>query len=137
MHRWMIAVACAAAVTCAQPAPAQTIEGTVTRVIDGDTFDFQALRIRLCGIDAPERGDGGHRQAMRALTALIEGRRVRCVPVGAGSVCDGRSKLFNRKRIVAQCYLGTHDIAARMVISGHACDWVKFSGGAYRGGCRK
>lgn len=137
MHRWTIAIACATAVFYAQPALAQTIEGTVSRVIDGDTFAFQAIRIRVCGIDAPDRGDRGYNEAKIALATMIEGRRLRCVPVGAGSVCDGRSELFSLERVVAQCFIGGDDVAARMVESGHACDWVKFSGGTYPGGCQR
>lgn len=134
--RSILAMALGLAVFC-QSASAQTIEGTVTNVIDGDTFDFRTVRIRICGIDAPERGELGYLEATTALAGLISGRYVLCVPVGAGSVCDGRSKPLNRKRVVAQCFVGRLDIADRMVTSGHACDWVKFSGGAYSGGCRK
>lgn len=120
-----------------QPAQAQTITGEVGRVVDGDTFHLGAIRIRICGIDAPERGEPGYGEARMALAKIISGRPLRCIPVGAGSICDGRSDTFSHKRIVAQCFAGNEDIAARMVRSGHACDWVKFSGGAYPGGCRK
>jgi len=136
MPRILITLACAGLISC-HPAGAQTLEGIAGHVVDGDTFDFRAIRIRICGIEAPDRGEDGHHQATMALSALIEGKRVHCIPVGAGSACDGRSKLFSHKRIVAQCFAEGADIAARMVQSGHACDWVKFSGGAYPGGCRK
>jgi endonuclease YncB( thermonuclease family) len=116
---------------------AQTIEGTVKNIVDGDTFDFSGLRIRLCGIEAPEEGAHGSESAKEALTALVASKYVVCLPVGAGSVCDGRSKQFNRNRVVAQCFLDDSDIAALMVKNGHACDWPKFSGGAYRGGCAR
>lgn len=118
-------------------AEAETIEGRIDHVTDGDTFALAGLNIRICGIDAPERGQPGADAATQALEALIGDRSVTCVPVGAGSVCDGRSETINRNRVVAQCFVDGSDIAAEMVQSGHACDWVKFSGGAYPGGCSK
>lgn len=120
-----------------QPLTAQTVEGLVSRIVDGDTFHFRAVRIRICGIEAPDRGAPGFRKATEALATLTRGRKVTCTPVGAGTVCDNRSKLFSHGRMVAQCFVGRTDIAAHMVKTGNACDWVKFSGGAYPGGCRK
>ena len=120
-----------------QPALSESLQGVVRNVVDGDTIDVSNVRIRICGIDAPEHGEPGYEKARAALSQMIKGRTVNCIPVGAGSVCDGRSKRFNHKRLVAQCLVGGKDIAAWMVKTGHACDWVKFSGGAYPGGCRK
>jgi endonuclease YncB( thermonuclease family) len=50
----------------------------VERVIDGDTlviagYDGEATRVRLVGIDAPERGEPGYNQAADALRELVEG----------------------------------------------------------------
>ncbi len=60
--------------------------GVVTRVIDGDTLDVAGVgRVRLIGIDAPERGMCGYESATRALSALVAGRRVTLV---AGAVDD-------------------------------------------------
>jgi hypothetical protein len=61
----------------------------------------------------------------------VKGKAVRCVQVGDGTPCDGRSKATNRDRIVAQCFVDGADVAASLVGQGVACDWVKFSGGAY------
>ena len=113
------------------------LSGTVTHIVDGDTFDIGTTRIRLCGIGAPEKGSYSAIQSKGYLDSLISGKRVQCAPVGQGSVCDGRSKPTNRGRIVAQCFLGDLDIAGEMVREGHACDWVRFSGGAYPGGCTR
>lgn len=107
------------------------------KIIDGDTFYFQSLKIRICGIEAPDRGDPGFNEATTELATITKGRQVTCTPVGAGSVCDKRSDLFSHGRVVAQCFVDNNDIAAHMVKTGHACDWIKFSGGAYPGGCRK
>lgn len=115
----------------AQVSAAQQITGLVDRVIDGDTFAFPGVSIRLCGIDAPERGAQGATASAQALRDLISNGTVRCIPVGEGTVCDGRSKKINRNRVVAQCFSGKLDLAAEQVKRGHACDWRRFSGGAY------
>jgi endonuclease YncB( thermonuclease family) len=123
---------------------AQSVEyrGTVV-VLDGDTFDLwlapdgnNKVRIRLCGIDAAERGQRGGGPATEKLRNLVEGKTVRCVEVGDGTPCDKRSKSRNRDRVVAQCLLVApgqpeKDIAEEMVRAKHACDWLKFSGGYY------
>jgi endonuclease YncB( thermonuclease family) len=35
------------------------LEGTVTKVVDGDTLDINGTRIRLAIVDTPERGQPG------------------------------------------------------------------------------
>ncbi len=110
--------------------------GKVTAVIDGDTFTMEAesgkVRVRICGIDAPERGQPGYGQAAGVLSNLIEGKLIHCLQVGEGTPCDGKSKPTSRDRIVAQCFLDKLDIAGEMTKSGTACDWPKFSGGHYK-----
>jgi endonuclease YncB( thermonuclease family) len=82
--------------------------GKVTSVADGDTFTMEAetrrLRVRVCGIDAPERGQPGYGQAAGVLANMIEGKIVHCVQVGEGTPCDGKSKPTSRDRIVAQAF---------------------------------
>ena len=103
---------------------------------DGDTFTMEAdgakVRVRICGIDAPEHGQAGYGQAAGVLSSMIEGKTVHCLQVGEGTVCDGRSRPTSRDRIVAQCFLDKVDIAEQMTRSGTACDWPKFSGGRYK-----
>ena len=130
----------------AAEATAGTITGSVARVIDGDTFVLctkpnflgrafgyrsACLRIRVCGIDAPEANDPGGPEATQAMNELIAHKDLRCIPVGEGSVCDGKSRPTSYERLVAQCYLGDLDIADEMVRTGHACDWLRYSGGHY------
>jgi endonuclease YncB( thermonuclease family) len=118
------------------PAAAADYLGRVTAVADGDTFTMESengkVRIRICGIDAPERGQPGYGQAAGALSTLIEGKLVHCLQVGDGTVCDGRSKPTSRDRKVAQCFLGKLDVAEEMARSGTVCDWPKFSAGHYK-----
>jgi endonuclease YncB( thermonuclease family) len=116
--------------------------GSVSKVVDGDTLwvcDAAACtKIRICGIDTPEKGQGGYLEAKAALETITKNKTVRCVQVGGGTPCDGRSEPINRDRIVAQCFTETGDIAEPLVSGGYACDWVKFSGGHYsKAGRRK
>ncbi len=113
-------------------ASAQEIIGTVSRVIDGDTLQINELRIRLCGIDAPEDGDKGAAEATEHLEQVARGQHARCVVVGGGTPCDTRSAVINNRRVVAQCYVGDVDLARSLTDNGHACDWTKFSGGHYQ-----
>jgi endonuclease YncB( thermonuclease family) len=110
--------------------------GKVIAVVDGDTFSMEAesgkVRVRICGIDAPERGQPGYGQAAGVLSNMIEGKLVHCLQVGEGTPCDGKSKPNSRDRIVAQCFIDKLDIAEEMTKSGTACDWPRFSGGHYR-----
>lgn len=50
----------------------------VTRVIDGDTFTTEGPgpNVRLEGVNAPERGHIGYREATAELTRLIHHRQV-------------------------------------------------------------
>lgn len=119
-------------------AAAAEIVGQGRNVMDGDTFDMslpgRVVKVRICGIDAPESGELGSKEAWAKLSSLVHGKTVRCVQVNAapGTVCDGRSRPTNRDRIVAQCFVDGQDIAAELVRSGAACDWPKFSGGHYQ-----
>jgi endonuclease YncB( thermonuclease family) len=122
-------------VLCSQAVAADYL-GKVLAVSDGDTFTMESetgkVRIRVCGIDAPERGQPGYGQAAGVLSNMIEDKTLHCLQVGEGTVCDGRSKPTSRDRIVAQCFLDKADIAEEMVKSHTACDWPKFSGGYYK-----
>lgn len=93
--------------------------------IDGDTFKADGQRIRLWGIDAPERSEIGGTQATLALQGLLD-RGFTCTLVD----------MDRYGRTVAICLLddGT-DIACALVAMGHARDWPRYSGGRYEG-CR-
>jgi micrococcal nuclease len=115
---------------------AAEFSGRVTTVIDGDDIEVCAdggkcTRIRLCGIDAPEQRCSGYAEARATLRGIVEGKAIRCVQVGEGTPCDGRSKPTNRERVVAQCFVEGADIAAALVKQGLVCDWRRFSGGYY------
>lgn len=89
------------------------------KVLDGDTLLYQGEKLRLVGIDAPE-GDQAcrrgtvkwpcGREAKRALRALVEDGKVRCVTEGIDVY--GRS--------LVRCSRQTKDIAAALVRLGLA-----------------
>jgi len=107
---------------CEQP-PTTTVIGPVRHIVDGDTFFIDRTRIRLCGIDAPEQGKPGYRQSAKFLQKMIQGKEVRCVPIGVGAACNKRKMPQSSSRIIAQCYYFEDDIADVMVEAGHAKDW--------------
>ena len=97
------------------------------RVVDGDTLDVDGVRVRLEGIDAPEkaqrcarRGGGTWRcgrAATRALRRLVAGRTVRCADLGRGRY----------GRMLGLCHVGALEVNGEMVRRGLAWAFVKYS----------
>ena len=96
------------------------------RVIDGDSLEIGGTRIRLFGIDAPERGQscetGGELWVCGGLARVrleerISGRRV---------VCEERDR-DRYGRIVAVCRAGGEDLNAWMVSEGWALAYRRYS----------
>jgi endonuclease YncB( thermonuclease family) len=80
-------------------------------VVDGDTLGFGDKRVRLFGIDAPERGQSQGRYATRALKDLISGE----------ALCVRPIERDRYGRIVARVYLEDgQDLAQVMVCEGWA-----------------
>ena len=95
-------------------------------IVDGDSIKIAGERIRLHGIDAPEKRQACHRdeeeyacgtEATVALSALISGQRVACRSVDRDRY----------GRTVAKCYLGEIDINEQMVRQGWAVAYRKYS----------
>ncbi|UES46810.1 thermonuclease family protein [Roseibium aggregatum] len=114
-------------------ASAEEWSSAVSKVYDGDTFWLSRplIKIRLCGVDTPEKGKPGDKQATQFLKTLVAGKKVRCRTVGDGTPCDGRSPKKSGNRFVAQCFVDGTDIAMALVNAGHACAWPRFSGRYY------
>lgn len=114
-------------------ASAEEWNSKVSRVIDGDTFLLSRplIKIRLCGVDTPERGQPGYREATQFTKQLVSGNTVQCRTVGEGTPCDGRSRKKSGERFVAQCFVGGRDVGMELVKFGHACAWRKYSGRYY------
>ena len=115
-----------AALLVATPLHAAKYSGSVNKVVDGDTFwlcdDTGCYKFRVCGINTPERGEPGYAESKTALATIVKGKPVRCVLVGGGTPCDGKSKPASSDRFVAQCFAQASDIARTMVEQGFACD---------------
>jgi micrococcal nuclease len=115
---------------------AAEIIGRVRQVVTGNAFIVcdgeDCKNVRLCGIDTPPEGYPGWERSLMGLHTLVVNQTVRCVPLGEGTVCDGRTKNANPKGIIAQCFFGKDvDIAGLLVKRAFACDWARFSGGHY------
>ncbi len=116
------AIVLALGVLLATPGWSQEINGAA-RVIDGDTLAIGGDRVRLFGIDAPERGqpchDGGDcgAEATAFLVDLIDGRAVRCT----------QEDVDQYGRVVATCFVGSTDLNRAMVRAGHAVPYLAFS----------
>jgi endonuclease YncB( thermonuclease family) len=96
------------------------------RVVDGDTIEVAGRRVRLHGIDAPERDQacerGGRRyacgeEAARALAELVAGRDVRCA--GRGEDQYGR--------VIAVCRADGTDLGEAMVRAGWAVAFRRYA----------
>jgi micrococcal nuclease len=97
-------------------------QGRVIKVVDGDTFDLRdentTTRIRLFGIDSPERGQAFNKSAKAFTDSLVAGKKVRVV-------------VHNKDRYgrtVGDVYLpdGTH-VNAEIVRAGYAWQFKKYS----------
>ncbi|MBU2637893.1 MAG: thermonuclease family protein [Nanoarchaeota archaeon] len=82
----------------------EKIQTKVKRIIDGDTFIVNKKihgtdRIRLAGINQPERYQFGGKKATNILKGLIGGKRVTIIPVGRSYNRVVANVISNRKNI--------------------------------------
>ena len=118
-----------AAGTAAAPAPAATLEGTVSRVVDGDTIHVTVRgfddTIRLVGIDTPETKrpgtvvECGGPAASAAMARLLPpGRRVRLVTDPTQATRDRYGRLL--AYVYAPGRGGLDSVGYRLVSAGYA-----------------
>lgn len=95
----------------------------VIKIIDGDTFDATdgtiLFRVRIAGMDAPEKGSPFSKLATVELSRRIEGKKVEIQPVGP--------KMDRYNRILGQVMVDGRDIGIEMIEKGLAT--------YYRPGC--
>lgn len=121
------------ALAAADPAPAQLrdrasapFEATVVSVVDGDTVDVRPvgerrpIRVRLDGIDAPERGEPFSSAATRSVRVLLFGQVVRV---------EGRD-VDAYGRLVARVTVHGRDASVELVRAGLACHYTRYSSDA-------
>ena len=89
----------------------------VVRVVDGDTIVVaiggpRGTKVRLIGIDTPERNECFFRAATERMRALVEGKRVRLLP--------DISETDRYGRLLRYMYVGNVFVNALMVSDGFA-----------------
>jgi micrococcal nuclease len=118
---WLALAACP--VAAGAQVPGETFEAVVARVVDGDTIDVrragdrQALRVRLDGIDTPERGEPFASAATRFTRAETFGRTASV----RGTDIDRYG------RLVARVTIAGADLSVALVRAGLACVYRKYT----------
>jgi micrococcal nuclease len=100
----------------------QTIHGKVIKIIDGDTFDlllenFTTIRVRMNGIDCPEKKQPYFKNAKQALAKYIFGKNV---------LITFKTK-DKYKRTLADVSYNNENINLKMVANGFAWHYKKYS----------
>jgi micrococcal nuclease len=99
------------------------LRGTVTRVVDGDTVDVRLAgerseRVRLIGIDSPERRECGYAAATLRTRTLALGR---AVLLRGNRTQDTRDR---HGRLLAYVWAGKRDVGETLVRGGFARVYV-------------
>ncbi len=108
-----------------------TANGRVTNVVDGDTIDVRLAsgkteRVRVIGIDTPERGQCWFSKATAATRRLAQGRRVTLVGDRSQDTRDRYG------RLLAYVWLPHgQDLGFQLVAGGHAKIYV-YAGRAFK-----
>lgn len=121
MSRW-VAIAL---LFVATPAAATTISGPA-KVVDGDTLEIAAKRIRLFGIDAPEATQTCDRQGEKWACGQASAARLHALIGESAVTCNG-SELDQYGRLVAVCTLAGVDLNQAMVADGWATAFRRYS----------
>ena len=101
---------------------------TVTAVSDGDTIRSGKLRIRLFGIDAPEKkqqckkSDGSTWACGKTATAALRN----FISTASELRCD-LTDVDRYGRLIMRCFAGDTDIGAAMVRAGYALAYRKYA----------
>lgn len=76
---------------------------TVTKIIDGDTIEtsVRKKRIRIEGIDTPEKGQPGYSGAKKALNQLLKDEKVTVTPVATDVYGRTVAKVKKGNRLVS------------------------------------
>ena len=99
-----------------------SITGKVIKIVDGDTFDIlmdnqATIRIRMNGIDCPERKQDYYQVCKDALGTYIFGKEV-------SLITNGRDKYM---RTIAEVFISKEDINLKMIANGYAWHYKKYS----------
>jgi len=106
---WLFAAFVLASLAGASPGAAER----VARVIDGDTVLLEdGRKVRYAGINAPEEGEPGFREAMQANNVLVGGKEVKLE--------FGTRRTEKHERLLAYVYVGRILVQAELVKQGWA-----------------
>lgn len=109
------------ALAIAAPAAAEFFEGRVVKIVDGDTIEVlvgnQLRRVRLSGIDTPERGQPWADKARQALSRRVFGKEVRVNDVGTDRY----------DRTVGEVYADNVCVGCELVREGNAWVYRKYT----------
>lgn len=118
IYRWMLAGPLALAITAAQ---AEQVQGRVVGVADGDTvtvLDDRKMqhKVRLAGIDAPEKGMPYGQRSKQYLSDLVFGKSV---------TLEG-DKVDRYGRTVAKVLMNGRDVNLAQIAAGMAWHYKKY-----------
>ena len=116
--RWYVLLLC-----LALPATDDTLHGRVVRILDGDTVEVldsasHTVRVRLGGIDAPEKSQPFGTQAKQRMAALSGGQ----------TVAVDWTKRDRNGRLVGKLILNGQDLGLAMINSGLAWWYREYAG---------
>lgn len=120
--KWALAIVLLVMCCVALPSHAEALQGRIVGVIDGDTVDLLSegeilTRIRLSGIDAPEKAQPFGKVSKRALSDLIFNQIVTVVG----------SKRDRYGRLVAKIEKNGQDVNLALVQAGLAWHYKKYA----------
>lgn len=105
-----------------------TIIGCETRVIDGDTLEVKGERVRLHGIDAPEKGQLCANTAGEPYSCGQEAIRALRERIGESNVsCAIDAERDRYGRALGVCAVHGEDLNAWLVSQGHALAYRRYS----------
>ena len=105
--------------------PVAAVVGKVVKVVDGDTLHVysnkKTYKIRLSGIDAPERGQAYGKRAKEHLEFLVAGKQVI-------AIVESKDRYG---RYVASVKVQSKDVCAEMLSAGYAWHYKQYSSNKY------
>jgi endonuclease YncB( thermonuclease family) len=108
------------------PALADNLSGH-PRVVDGDTLAFGDQKVRLSGIDAPEKRQTCQDRAGQAYRCGLSAAAALIGEIGSGAIrCDG-SEYDRYQRLIATCWKGGEDLNGWMVARGWAVAYRRYA----------
>lgn len=86
------------------------------RIIDGDTFHYNNLKIRLYNIDSPEMSQKGGKESKEQLIKLLRNKVLRYKIL----------KFDNYKRAICAVYVNNRDVSLEMVRLGYSTVYRRY-----------